>query len=653
MNTVSRYVPNLYRQQVRYEATASEPIGLGETVLDVGVLNDAIPLTARLQDQVRAHNDEVIDACQANVKEGYEEDGQLNRALRWRSLAWASSDGSGAATAAQEQLSQTAISSKLRDFDQRLPAAFRFSDHPERMHLYWSALIAADESAILRPTPSMIMRGERSNRELMLPDVDQEVASASSGKKTKAKKSKSKMPRQGEKSAPSDPTGASNVLLTVSVYSRPLLKPNRAEQKHVRTQKRLDRLQEESTGSRSSRKRKKDPADNDDHRTLNEGAGMNATALANGTNGHDIFQPRLGPASAADDEPWPAQIIQIYASQTLADLRKAIICRMDEMPEREKSDNSTDGLYDRARFTGAKRPSEAMMLVEKTLYGEKCGQAASNLLRYLASTKQKQDDDSMWTDATGSARDLSEVRFMDLPSIHLHVPYWLCHQGVCEHFWTIDEVRLPTADDPMPPSAESQSEYVTPVTTFLAKSATVRPTSLYARDKGGDNHYSMGLCGMCSKDMARYAIVGGVSVGEGGTIQSEGADARDASLRLPSMPSMVETVCEACMSALVGVEDEAEGADEDIGPSRRVRAEAKGARSDQGKGKGKGKARASDATAENPSAAEPSESHPVSSTPAHLPRTQSLTDVSDRPAWRAIKQRLAVERGWTVVPLLD
>lgn len=378
---------------------------------------------------------------------------------------------------------------------------------------------------------------------------------------------------------------------------------------------------------------------------------MTATALANGTNGHDIFQPRLGPASAADDEPWPAQIIQIYASQTLADLRKAIICRMDEMPEREKSDNSSDGLYDRARFTGAKRPSEAMMLVEKMLYGEKGGQAASNLLRYLASTKQKQDDDSIWTDATGSTRDLSEVRFMDLPSIRLHVPYWLCHQGVCEHFWTIDEVRLPTADDPIPPSAESQSEYVTPVTTFLAKSATVRPTSLYARDKGGDNHYSMGLCGMCNKDMARYAIVGGVGVGEGGSSQGEEADLRDAPLRLPSMPSMVETICEACMGALVGVEDEAEGADEDIGPAKRVRAKTKSAFSDQGKGKGK--ARAAHAPAEEASATEASEAHPESSTPAHLPRTQSLTDVSDRPAWRAIKQRLAFERGWTVVPLLD
>ncbi|EJD52566.1 hypothetical protein AURDEDRAFT_82215 [Auricularia subglabra TFB-10046 SS5] len=43
---------------------------------------------------------------------------------------------------------------------------------------------------------------------------------------------------------------------------------------------------------------------------------------------------------------------------------------------------------------------------------------------------------------------MHSTRFLDLPAVRINEPYYLLHQGDCEHYFVLDQIRLLNADDP-------------------------------------------------------------------------------------------------------------------------------------------------------------------------------------------------------------
>lgn len=80
---------------------------------------------------------------------------------------------------------------------------------------------------------------------------------------------------------------------------------------------------------------------------------------------------------------------------------------------------------------------------------------------------------------------MDETIFNDL-SVRLHEPYWLLHEGNCEHFVVFDEIRLWHADDP----------------------AKGYPLTLQITPPQLD------ICRACSKVPAVQAVVGDIRLGE-------------------------------------------------------------------------------------------------------------------------------------------
>jgi hypothetical protein len=174
--------------------------------------------------------------------------------------------------------------------------------------------------------------------------------------------------------------------------------------------------------------------------------------------------------------------------------------------------------------------------------------------------------------------DLALFKIGDLfGKLCLHKPYWYCHQGICEHFFTIDEIRLPdpTSDPPPPMPTSDQAQtlfpaheqmYRHPLTTYLMAAQLSRPTVTLARLRGMQETYSLGYCTICDKLTAKFAVVGGERVG------NEGADGErrrrkrgrgqennsgpegeeDHHPALPALKSEVELLCPACLAALTG-----------------------------------------------------------------------------------------------------
>lgn len=102
----------------------------------------------------------------------------------------------------------------------------------------------------------------------------------------------------------------------------------------------------------------------------------------------NLFLPKFGSfRDETQDDPRPSQRLEIYSNQTLLDLCEGIICRMDDLPERDvdeerliaqhigdmgKARGSMDP-KDRTRYTGKKRAAEKVMLLETCLAGQAGG----------------------------------------------------------------------------------------------------------------------------------------------------------------------------------------------------------------------------------------------------------------------------------------
>ncbi|CAO1632577.1 unnamed protein product [Parajaminaea phylloscopi] len=621
---------------------------------------------------VQSRNDGLLAKMRQLQRDTYAADGQMVQRLRWRQAAWAS----GLPVPAQEdfpmEMDEALLEGKWAALNQ-VPQSFRFLDRTERMPLYWAPGRLADQSAILRPTPSHLLvtpkptiasssechDGPQQETSLSVlrtrtpprrPHVDGETAADES---SPIHRKGRRMTRRCEDHQPS-PTSKRrrrdqdldlhmdlsaareqdkilqprDLIVSISIYSRPLHKANRHSSRSSKVA---------NTGVVKSPGPSSDQSDDDD-----DDDPRSRFAL-----GPDLFEPRFGPDEGSEQ---PSQKVIMSASHTLADLRYSLICRMDDVPETEVGPTSSLGGVDSAdafqkpRFTGKKRPSNTFMLVGDALYSESGGHSATKML--LNSLNEARCSGAL--DNAGVctfAESLASTRLADLSRIQLHKPYWLLHQNVCEHFWVVDEVRLRTAADPgvgqpprQAPSASCETGYCLPVTTYLTRSAaSSRPVPVWVRDKAAEHVYSMGSCDVCCKNAAKFVLVGGhpagavSSSGEPSSSAKQGSSSRVPSAsRLPDMDAETTLVCADCLALVMGRKAE---------PSRTI--------------------------SPNPSTVPPGVSasqqqqqptpptdQPVGPSRARV-HAQQNADVSQDPLWLEAQSRLSANSGWTIVPLLD
>lgn len=647
-----RYVAQLRQDQATLTYTPSDPIDLGSCHEIFPPIEELTPKQLAVPLVAKERNNKALRELHSKTADSYVKNGEFNRRLRWRTGMWSLSQSCEDVAQAFEEAPWM---QGVEEFDTQLPRAFRFDTHSEAMHRYWTPGRLADESAILRPTPSRLLLTPRSsNRDESHGEVEPirgAETPSSAGQSThatttkKAKLTTRALKRKGTEAvetssdvrhipsqrADSDrindrSTGilALDPILSISVYSRPLIKPNRQTARSAKAEQRHAAHLRESSGM-----------ENRGHGDTNDrDEGVEDEQSARMPEGRsELFQPRLGP----EGEPAvPSQKLLLYASQTLQEFRDSIICRMDDLPEVEPREphlgsDGPDNLKSRVRCTGRKRSSPTYLLIEDLLVSDEDGSTDATTLGRLMKDLRKTDS-SAGTDTSAIHRadeTLRSTRFCDLHTVRLHKPYRMCHQNICEHFWTIDEIRLPHQDDPAQPSASTRPlQYTAPVTTFLSASAlNNRPLPLWTRHKAAAHIYSLGMCGLCTKVQAKYAIVGGAGI-DGGRSELGGNEANgsDSHLhRLPNLPSEIEQVCHPCLALFLGAPI------------------ARGGHKKKQSQKQSGDRTKPDQTA--------SQSGDV------LQRLNELAarnaDISQDATWLEVSKRLRVERDWTVVPLLD
>ncbi|KAJ8584339.1 hypothetical protein M405DRAFT_875659 [Rhizopogon salebrosus TDB-379] len=171
----------------------------------------------------------------------------------------------------------------------------------------------------------------------------------------------------------------------------------------------------------------------------------------------------------------------VLSTQTLDDLLRAIPCASSNMPvENLDAEEDVSG-YSLNDHEGEQH-SGCLFYIEGLVYGD--GRGHTDYAEKLVSHFQNLPEEKrpQITRATTSA---SETTFSAL-TLRLHQPYWLLHQGNCEHFIVVDQIRLAHDSDPL-------SGY--PLMLHLT------PTLL-------------DLCRACSKVPAVYSVVGDMRLGE-------------------------------------------------------------------------------------------------------------------------------------------
>ncbi|KZO93156.1 hypothetical protein CALVIDRAFT_486495 [Calocera viscosa TUFC12733] len=161
----------------------------------------------------------------------------------------------------------------------------------------------------------------------------------------------------------------------------------------------------------------------------------------------------------------------LLASNTLADLMRAIPCQSAAIPHASKRIYPDIDQLDRACIG-----------MEDVVYGHhpQDQEGISKLLSYLNTKKPS------GLSLRPSAVELENVRLGSL-SLRMNYPYWIFHAGMCEHIWTIDGVHLHDKSDP------DQGTY--PLTTFLP----------------GSNAPN---CGVCKTLPAVITVSGDIRLGE-------------------------------------------------------------------------------------------------------------------------------------------
>ncbi|KIJ67958.1 hypothetical protein HYDPIDRAFT_37536 [Hydnomerulius pinastri MD-312] len=173
----------------------------------------------------------------------------------------------------------------------------------------------------------------------------------------------------------------------------------------------------------------------------------------------------------------------VLSSQTLADFIRSIPCDSSEMPTENVDDEGhVVGYAYNTEWSGAHTEEGCLLLVEDVLYGD--GRPGADYADKLLSYTQKLPAEKR-PQITKSPTSLSQTSFTSL-TLRINQPYWMLHQGNCEHFIVIDQIRLPHPSDP--PSGYPLTLQITPTLSELCKA--------------------------CSKVPAAFAVAGDIRLGE-------------------------------------------------------------------------------------------------------------------------------------------
>ena len=133
----------------------------------------------------------------------------------------------------------------------------------------------------------------------------------------------------------------------------------------------------------------------------------------------------------------------VLSSNTLEELYNVIPCPSNEIPD----ERVVDGSFVEYGTGSSTRPSGCVVVIEGTAYGD--GSTDADYARYVRA--------SISTNPCGHPRlcsklvahvskpldkgpKMRDTSFSSL-SLRLNHPYWLVHQGNCEHFLVVDQIR--------------------------------------------------------------------------------------------------------------------------------------------------------------------------------------------------------------------
>lgn len=170
----------------------------------------------------------------------------------------------------------------------------------------------------------------------------------------------------------------------------------------------------------------------------------------------------------------------VLSTQTLGDLLRVLPCASSNMPMEELDAEGDVSGYNVTNQTG--EHAGCLFCIEDLIYGD--GRETADYAEKLIAYFQKRPEEKRPQIKTASTSACTTT--FNALTLRLHQPYWILHQGNCEHFFVIDQIRLAHASDP-------SSGY--PLTLHLT------PT---VQD----------LCRACGKVPAVYSIVGDMRLGE-------------------------------------------------------------------------------------------------------------------------------------------
>lgn len=158
----------------------------------------------------------------------------------------------------------------------------------------------------------------------------------------------------------------------------------------------------------------------------------------------------------------------MLSSNTLEELYNVIPCPSNEIPDERVVDGTFVG------YGSSTRPGGCVVVIEGTAYGDGSTETdyASKLVAHVSNPLSKGP----------KMRDTSVSSL----SLRLNHPYWLVHQGNCEHFLVVDQIRLLHPHDP--PSGYPLTTQITPPL--------------------------LGNCRACTKVPAVYSVAGDIRLGE-------------------------------------------------------------------------------------------------------------------------------------------
>jgi len=180
----------------------------------------------------------------------------------------------------------------------------------------------------------------------------------------------------------------------------------------------------------------------------------------------------------------------VLSSQTLGDLYEALPCPSNEIPF-EKSGDGTIFEYSEDEAPPHKG---GVVCIEDVAYGD--GQSEEDYSDKLLAHFSEMPPNKRSELRKGP--DMHSQRFLDL-SLRINEPYWLLHQGSCEHFIVVDQIRLKHPSDPM--DGYPFTLHIAPPILDLCQACARVPATLAINGDIRLGQSPCKMCGPCWKEM--------------------------------------------------------------------------------------------------------------------------------------------------------